>query len=62
MQKKMELAQKKANDTVKRIALVNYFKETHKITLSGKLMTKLDPVQFEMAYRMALLEKKFHLA
>lgn len=58
----MEIAQKKANDTKRKLHLVGLFKDTHQISLSGKLMQKLDPIQFEMAYRMSLLEKKFHLA
>ena len=58
----MEEAQKKANDTNRKVHLVNFFREHHKMTLSGKLLQKLDALQFEMAYRMALLEKKMHLA
>lgn len=55
-------AQSKLNETADRLEIAHYYETTYNLSLSYKLVERMDPVNLEYAFRMCRLDQKMNEA
>ena len=56
MEKAMINAQKKSEIATEKLAIVDYYKNDHNLSLNYKVIERMDPTNLEFAYRMLHLD------
>ena len=53
-------AQKKSEIATEKLAIVDYYKDMHNLSLNFKVIDRMDPTNLEFAYRMLHLDYRLH--
>ena len=60
IEKAMLNAQKKSEIVTEKLAIVEYYKKDHNLTLNYKVIERMEPDSLELAYRMLHLDYRLH--